>query len=199
MPVASLRRRSGSATARSADGATVWNGALIVAGVFDTDLPYPVLIAPGINGSGPDHWQTSWERLLPGSVRTQPRSWTAPAREDWMRAFDVVSDALAGRPALVVAHSLGCPAAVLWAASRPGAAAGLFLVAPPDRAALNHNGVAEFAVAEGAHPGVPGVVAASADDPHCTTGAAQELATGWGPPLDRTRPARARQQRQRPR
>lgn len=73
-----------------------------------------------------------------------------------MRALDVASDALAGQPALVVAHSLGCPAAVLRAASRPGAAAGLFLVAPPDRAALNRKGITEFAAAEGAHPGSPG-------------------------------------------
>lgn len=28
-----------------------------------------VLIHPGLNGAGPDHWQTHWEQAFPDSLR----------------------------------------------------------------------------------------------------------------------------------
>lgn len=76
----------------------------------------PVVVAPGVNGSGIRHWQSRWLQDMTGAVRTAPQSWDTPDREDWLAALDRASDALDGQPALVVAHSLGCRAAVMWAA-----------------------------------------------------------------------------------
>ena len=35
------------------------------------DATPPILIVPGLYNSGPDHWQSHWERDLPGAVRVE--------------------------------------------------------------------------------------------------------------------------------
>jgi len=36
---------------------------------------FSVLIHPGLNGSGPDHWHTHWEQAFPDFVRVQQADW----------------------------------------------------------------------------------------------------------------------------
>lgn len=91
-----------------------------------------VLTLPGWLDSGPDHWQTRWERLH-GDTRVQQHDWLWPRRGDWMARLEeeVLADE---RPALLVAHSLGCQLVAAWAAHSRHAArvVGALLVAPPD-------------------------------------------------------------------
>ena len=66
----------------------------------------PVLIVPGLGGSGPDHWQSIWQREVPNAERVEQADWDRPVPSDWLR---VLAHATAERPgAVVVAHSLGC-------------------------------------------------------------------------------------------
>jgi predicted alpha/beta hydrolase family esterase len=37
-----------------------------------------ILIVPGVNGSGPDHWQTRWERKLSTARRVEQADWDSP-------------------------------------------------------------------------------------------------------------------------
>lgn len=140
----------------------------------------PVVVAPGVNGSGPLHWQSLWLPELPAAVRTAPRSWDHPDREDWLAALDRASDALGGAPALVVAHSLGCRAAVLWAARAPERVAGLFCVAPPDVPGMTGAGVVGFEDADRARPSAPVLLVSSSDDPYATAASSRALAAAWG-------------------
>ena len=94
-----------------------------------------VLMLPGWTNSGPEHWQTIWERQNPGYRRVHQADWDLPIRADWIETLaSAVEDAPA--PVILVAHSLGCLAAVGLAADGSPAAvarvAGAFLVAPPD-------------------------------------------------------------------
>jgi len=91
-----------------------------------------VLILPGWLNSGPGHWQTRWEALH-GFERVEQADWEWPRRGDWMARLDEVLLA-DGRPAWLVAHSLGCHLVAAWAAhSRHTARVqGALLVAPPD-------------------------------------------------------------------
>ena len=91
----------------------------------------PHLIVPGWGGSGPDHWQTHWERELPDASRLEVADWYAPRKDDWLRALD---DAIrrAAAPPIVIAHSLGCIAVAHWAASSRRPLRGALLVAPAD-------------------------------------------------------------------
>src|SRR5687768_12878655 len=92
-----------------------------------------VLVVPGYCGSGPDHWQTLWERLDARCLRVQQRDWEHPELSEWLAALD---QAVASEPAPVVlaAHSLGCVLVAHWASSsaHAGKVLGALLVAPAD-------------------------------------------------------------------
>ena len=91
-----------------------------------------VLILPGWQDSGPGHWQSRWEALH-GHRRVQQDDWLWPRRGDWMARLE--DELLADdRPALLVAHSLGCHLVAAWAAHtrHPHRVAGALLVAIPD-------------------------------------------------------------------
>lgn len=91
-----------------------------------------VLTLPGWLDSGPDHWQSRWERLH-GDTRVQQDDWLWPRRGDWMARLEEVLLA-DERPALLVAHSLGCHLVAAWAARsrHVSRVSGALLVAPPD-------------------------------------------------------------------
>ena len=96
----------------------------------------PIYLLPGWQDSGPNHWQSRWERLH-GDIRVQQADWHWPRRGDWMARLDEVllaDDRLAVTPALLAAHSLGCHLVAAWAAHSRHTArvAGALLVAPPD-------------------------------------------------------------------
>jgi predicted alpha/beta hydrolase family esterase len=94
-----------------------------------------ILMLPGWTNSGPDHWQSHWERDHPDYQRVQQDDWNRPDRQDWLRK---INEAVrqSNPPIILVAHSLGCIAAVGWtgpADSRSRSrVAGAFLVAPAD-------------------------------------------------------------------
>jgi len=91
-----------------------------------------VLLLPGWQNSGPDHWQTRWERLH-GDLRVEQHDWHWPRRGDWMARLDEVllQDDV---PAVLVAHSLGCQLVAGWAehSQHTARVRGALLVAPPD-------------------------------------------------------------------
>ena len=91
-----------------------------------------VLLLPGWLDSGPDHWQSRWERLF-ADQRVQQADWEWPRRGDWMARLDEVllED---DRPVALVAHSLGCQLVAAWSAHSPqvGRVKAALLVAPPD-------------------------------------------------------------------
>ncbi len=157
-----------------------------------------VIVVPGIDNSGAEHWQSRWQRAWGGGAdRIRPASWTRPEIDDWLAALDravgtdpaTVADATvsAGPVDIVlVAHSLGCLAVARWLreAGRTGAerVRGAFLVAPPDTDGPEFPAAAcGFAVADGPIP-VPAVMVTSDDDRYCTPAAADRLAAGWAVP-----------------
>lgn len=138
---------------------------------------HTLLIVPGWRDSGPDHWQTLWTDRLPGAGRVVQDDWLHPSREAWV---DVIARAVlrAPHPVVLVAHSLGCIAAVHLpraAASRVHAA---LLVAPADperRAALN-----DFAPVPCEPLPYRSIVVASSNDPYCPPRLAGAYARAWG-------------------
>jgi hypothetical protein len=94
-----------------------------------------VLILPGWTNSGPEHWQSYWERAHPEYRRVEQANWDTPTREDWLPTIGSAIEQ-AAPPVVLVAQSLGCLAAVEWARQADpaslGRVAGAFLVAPVD-------------------------------------------------------------------
>jgi predicted alpha/beta hydrolase family esterase len=135
------------------------------------------LMIPGIGGSDPEHWQSRWQReLLDAADRIEPRSWDRPDEPDWWAAIEAKATA----DTVLVAHSLGCLAATSWLVSGGAAAAGAFLVAPPDPASAAFPPAASGFGLVTRRLEIPAVVVASSDDPYGTVEHARRAAAAWG-------------------
>lgn len=141
-----------------------------------------ILIVPGIGNSGPDHWQTRWERELSSARRVEQANWDAPRRSDWVtRIVEEITSAK--RPVVLVAHSLGVAAAV-HATSQlaPGQVRGAFLVCLPD--VENPNLIPGLELDFGPIPRdplpYPSVMVASRTDPYCAYEKVETIAHAWG-------------------
>lgn len=91
-----------------------------------------ILIVPGWQDSGQDHWQSRWERNLKTARRVIQDDWDNPDVEAWGNRIAKFAGG-ATQPAVVVAHSLGVPAVVYNADKlKAHGVIGAFLVAPAD-------------------------------------------------------------------
>ncbi|WP_207790159.1 RBBP9/YdeN family alpha/beta hydrolase [Polymorphobacter arshaanensis] len=140
------------------------------------------LIIPGLNGSGPDHWQSVWERERDDCRRVVQAHWNDPKPDAWCAQLE---DAVAGvtGPVVLVAHSLGCATVVHWAAHttlRSTRIAAL-LVAPCDVERPDAPpSVQRFAPLPAIALPFASVVVASRDDVYATPARSRCLADGWG-------------------
>lgn len=95
-----------------------------------------VVIVPGLHDSGPQHWQSQWQRRLPDAVRVEQTHWERPDLERWSASVAAVLDRL--DDCWIVAHSFGCLATMHALARRADVDApfdnvrGVFLAAPAD-------------------------------------------------------------------
>ncbi len=138
-----------------------------------------ILIIPGWNNSGPNHWQSRWEKRLPTARRVAQRDWAKPDRDAWVSALGIAVGK-ASRPVVLVAHSLGV-ATVIHAAPYVGRkVAAAFLVGLPDVDRLEVPEIASFAGLSTDPLPFPSMLIASRDDPYCAFERADEYAAAWG-------------------
>ena len=142
-------------------------------------------IVPGLGNSGPDHWQTLFERQHPNFTRVQQRSWDAPDRAEWVTTLE---QALAGEDlsqVVLIAHSLGCPTVAHWASTYGHRIKGALLVAPVD--AETEAFAALAPVGFGPLPlqrlPFPSKVVTSTTDPWVSEARARQFAEAWGSEL----------------
>jgi uncharacterized protein len=140
----------------------------------------PILIVPGLGGSGPQHWQSCLERAFPGTTRVEQADWDRPHRARWVAQL---VEAIAQAPdALVVGHSLGCILIAHAAIKYPDLPIGsALLVAPADVDSAGHtpDHLRGFAPIPCAPLPFPAVTVASTNDPYMTLARARELAEAW--------------------
>jgi predicted alpha/beta hydrolase family esterase len=114
---------------------------------------------------------------MPGARRVVQADWTSPMRSAWVDALarQIVQ---APSPVLVVAHSLGCLAAVHLPVDVAARVHGALFVAPadPDRRAVFR----DFAPVPNRKLPYRSILVASANDPHCPTRLADAYARAWG-------------------
>lgn len=154
-----------------------------------------MLMVPGWTNSGPDHWQSRWERKLAGARRVALPDFDRPVRDAWVGAIAEAVEA-SEKPVLFVAHSCGVLGVVHAAATLPRAkVAGAMLVAPTDLA--EETAIAAFLAACGegvARPvgfdplpmdplPFPSLVVASRNDPFCHWERAEAVSKAWGATL----------------
>lgn len=142
------------------------------------------LLVPGLDNSGPDHWQSRWEQTRDDCHRVDLGCWSAPIRNVWLSRLDQAIGE-GGAPVVLIGHSLGCLAIAWWAsligASAGKRVAGALLVAPPD---VDRSDVLPvllpFAPAPANPLPFPSLLVASHDDPYARFDRLQRLARLWG-------------------
>jgi predicted alpha/beta hydrolase family esterase len=147
----------------------------------ESDQATPILIVPGLGGSGPEHWQTHWERAYPLAQRVEQADWNRPVRANWLSRL---TQALRDAPgAILVGHSLGCALIAHLAWRRPDLAiGGALLVAPADVDDDDRipRDVRDFAPMPLARLPFRAAVVASTNDPYMGLERARTLAKAWG-------------------
>lgn len=139
-----------------------------------------VLMVPGYTGSGPDHWQSIWQRNRAEYRRVEQRDWEHPDKEEWVHALEEAIAVIDG-PIVLVAHSLGCHTIAAWSARFQSNIYAAMLVAPSDPETPDFP-----AAIRGFHPvhlqrfSFPGLVVASGNDPLVTVERAKFFAESWG-------------------
>ncbi|MFC3531687.1 alpha/beta hydrolase [Vogesella facilis] len=167
--------------------------------MWDDDDVFLVTV-PGWGDSGPQHWQSHWERLYPLSRRVEQDDWLYPTRSEWVARLAATVDDCAGKVVLA-AHSLGCHTVVAWLAQaslpQQSKVQGVLLVAPPALPITPARALASGELPAGAavpdfagfeaplalRLPLPARLVASRDDLFCSWAEAEALAQGWGVPL----------------
>lgn len=142
------------------------------------------LIVPGLDNSGPDHWQSLWEDKRDDCRRVDLGCWSEPDRRIWTERLDAAL-AMTDGPIILVAHSLGCLTIAWWALGADHARLerirGALLVAPPDvDSASAHPFVRRFAPAPVRALPFPSILVASRDDRYASFARLETLARIWG-------------------
>jgi len=146
-------------------------------------MPPSLLLVPGLNGSGPGHWQAAWAATRSRCTMLVQDSWDDPWPARWTARLDQAIAGLPG-PVVLVAHSLGCATVAHWAATHDDAGkrvAAALLVAPCD---VERPGapasIARFQPMPRQILPFRSTVVASRNDPYATLGRARGFADSWG-------------------
>ena len=149
-----------------------------------------ILMVPGWLGSGPDHWQSRWERNLSTARRVEQEDWVAPDKDKWVGNI-IRAVAAAANPAVLVAHSVGVIAVAHAGLKLPRDwSPAPFSLRPSDRrqrAALARHRRLRLARPDPASRRspltplpFPSMLLVSSDDPYCRPERARHFAAAWG-------------------
>jgi predicted alpha/beta hydrolase family esterase len=142
-----------------------------------------ILLVPGLFNSGPDHWQSHWERTLSNIERVHQRDYDNPVCSEWI---DTIQKAVEqnGDDVVLVGHSSGSIAIPHWARKFKGRVAGAMLVGPSDveQPDFPYQAAGFKPVPLDPLP-FPSIVVASSEDPYVSLDRATYFASNWGSKL----------------
>jgi predicted alpha/beta hydrolase family esterase len=143
------------------------------------------LTVPGVTNSGPQHWQTLWEKKFPDKFRRiEQDNWDTPVCSEWTARIEEAVQSAGPENVILLAHSLGCTAVAQWACAYGTKINGAFLVGPSDCEApaytFDTKGFAPIPLGE-----LPfrSLVVASTNDKWVSLERAQFFAGHWGSEL----------------
>lgn len=136
-----------------------------------------ILILPGWQDSGPEHWQSLWLAKYSKAVKVGQTDWMKPKKDDWVATLNEY--VLRYDEVVLVGHSLACPTIAHWAKEHPESTAKVksaFLVAPflkipPELSTFDPLPLESLPFKS--------TVVASTTDPWCTSEDAEKIAKAW--------------------
>lgn len=141
----------------------------------------PLLIVPGLGGSGDGHWQALWSARFEDAEQIVQDDWDNPDLSAWLTRLRAAIEKTPN--AILVGHSLGCILIAHLAQRDPTVRiAGALLVAPADVDASANlpDCLATFAPVPRIRLPFPSITVASTNDPYATIGRADDFARSWG-------------------
>ncbi|ULQ53211.1 RBBP9/YdeN family alpha/beta hydrolase [Flavihumibacter fluvii] len=142
------------------------------------------LIVPGLGNSGPEHWQSYFERSGDNFFRVDQQDWDKPTCADWIETIDKKVGEFDRSTVVLVGHSLGCSAIAHWANRYKRKIKGALLVAPSDLEAPQYTFPAiGFAPIPLDKISFKTIVVASEDDIWVSMERATFFADNWGSEL----------------
>lgn len=139
-----------------------------------------ILTLPGIGGSGPQHWQSLWEKQY-GFIRIEQKDWDTPVRADWVVNIQHAVSKYDPQDIILVGHSAVCGAIIDWARQYQTPIKGALLVAPADADADTFPaGTTGFSPIPLIRLPFPSIVVTSTNDYFVTVERARQFADAWG-------------------
>lgn len=139
-----------------------------------------ILIHPGLNSSGEEHWQTLWEKMYPSFTRVKQKEWDRPVCKDWIETLDIEVMRQTPEEVIIVGHSLACCTVAYWAQQYGRIIKGALLVAPSDTEAESYpTGTTGFTPMPLNKLPFPSITVASSDDFYVSMERAQFFANAW--------------------
>jgi predicted alpha/beta hydrolase family esterase len=90
-----------------------------------------ILIIPGLGNSGPQHWQSLWEKQY-NFTRVQQQNWDEPVCADWVETLNNFLKNYTPADVILVGHSSACATIAYWAQQFNIKIKGALLVGPSD-------------------------------------------------------------------
>lgn len=142
-----------------------------------------ILIVPGLGNSGPQHWQSIWEREF-NFERIEQAEWETPVCADWITNINNAVKQFDPSEVILVGHSLACSTIAYWAQQYNVTIKAALLVAPSDTEAENYpTGTTGFAPMLLQKLPFPTITVASTNDYYVTLERAELFAKSWGSEL----------------
>ncbi len=139
-----------------------------------------ILTLPGIGGSGPQHWQSLWEKEY-GFIRVEQKDWETPVRADWVANIHEEVSKHDPQDLILVGHSAVCAAMLYWVQQYQIRMKGALLVAPADPDAETFpSGATGFAPMPLMKLPFPSILIASTNDHFATLDRSIQFADAWG-------------------
>lgn len=141
-------------------------------------------IVPGLGNSGPEHWQTYFEKSGSNFSRIEQAEWDSPVCEEWISTIDNILLDHDLSSTVLIGHSLGCLAIVHWANKYKRIIKGALLVAPSDAEASVYTFPAKgFSPIPLEKINFKSIVVASSNDIWVSIERAEYFANCWGSDL----------------
>lgn len=138
------------------------------------------IIIPGLGNSGPEHWQSYFEKSGSNFTRINQKEWDKPDCNDWVETIDNRLSRYDLNSVILIGHSLGCVTIAHWAKRYKKNVKGAMLVAPSDLESPLYTFPAKgFDPIPLERLNFKTIVVASTDDPWVTIERAKFFATCW--------------------
>lgn len=144
-----------------------------------------ILILPGWQDSGENHWQGIWLKKYPNAVKVAQKEWMYPIKNEWVKILDEHIRKYKDTDIILVGHSLACATIAHWANEcfdeTQLQIKGALLVSPSDMDAENFpEEIKDFAPMPLNPIRFNTIVVASSNDPWVNIVRAEYFSNSWG-------------------